>query len=64
MSSSPNQWYVQTDFGALLRRDQVREGPDGAWRMASDWPSLFEEAALKHHQPDTLQEPASPRESF
>ena len=82
MSSSPNQWYVQTDFGALLgpmpadalselartgallRRDQVREGTDGIWRLANDWPGLFEEAAQKHRPPDTLQEPASPRESF
>lgn len=82
MSSSPNQWYVQTDFGALLgpmpadalselartgallRRDQVREGPDGVWRLASDCPDLFEEAAQKHRPPDTLQEPASPRASF
>lgn len=82
MSSSPNQWYVQTDFGALLgpmpadalselartgallRRDIVREGTDGTWRLASDWPNLFEEAAQKPRQPDTLQEPASPRASF
>lgn len=82
MSSSPKQWYVQTDFGALLgpmpadalselartgallRRDQVREGTDGVWRSASDWPGLFEEAAQKHRPPDTLQEPASPNASF
>lgn len=82
MSSSPKQWYVQTDFGALLgpmpadalselartgallRRDQVREGTDGVWRLASDCPGLFEEAAQKHRPPDTLQEPASPRTSF
>ncbi len=82
MSSSPNQWYVQTDFGALLgpmpadalselartgallRRDQVREGTDGEWHMASDWPNLFEEAAQKHRQTDTLQEPASTRASY
>ena len=82
MSSSPNQWYVQTDFGALLgpmpadalselartgallRRDQVRDGSEGVWRVASDWPGLFEEAAQNHRQPDTLQEPASPHASF
>lgn len=82
MSSSSNQWSVQTDFGALLgpmpadalselartgallRRDQVREGSDGTWRLASDWPGLFDEAAQPHRQPDTLQEPAAPRESF
>ena len=82
MSSSPNQWYVQTDFGALLgpmpadalselartgallHRDQVREGSDGVWQLASDLPGLFDEAAQKHRQPDTLQEPAAPRASF
>lgn len=82
MSSSPKQWYVQTDFGALLgpmpadalselartgallRRDRVREGTDGEWRMASDWPGLFEEPAQPIRQPETLQEPASTRPSF
>jgi hypothetical protein len=82
MTSSPNQWYVQTDFGALLgpmpaealselartgallHRDQVREGPDGDWRLASELPDLLEEAAQKARQPDTLQESASPRASF
>ncbi len=82
MSSSPKQWYVQTDFGALLgpmpsdalselartgallRRDRVREGADGDWRLASDYPELFDETAQQTPPPDTLQEPASPRESY
>lgn len=29
--------------GALLVRDQVREGTDGKWRLASEVPGLFDE---------------------
>ena len=29
--------------GALLVRDQVREGTNGEWRLASDVPGLFDE---------------------
>lgn len=82
MFSSPNPWYVQTDFGAmlgpmpsdalselartgaLLPRDQVREGIDGDWRLASDWPGLFDQPEQPLPYPETLQEPASPHESF
>jgi len=82
MFSSPNPWYVQTDFGAmlgpmpadalselartgaLLPRDQVREGIDGDWRLASDWPGLFDQSEQPLPHPETLQEPAPPHESF
>lgn len=61
MTSSPNHWFVQTDFGALLGpmpdealaelartgallvRDQVREGTAGEWCLASNVPGLFDE---------------------
>ncbi len=66
MSSSSHQWFVQTDFGALLgpmpadvlaemartgallRKDQVREGTDGEWRSANDLPGLFEGVTPPH----------------
>jgi hypothetical protein len=81
MNPSSNQWYVQTDFGALLgpmpvdalcemartgallRRDQVRDGADGTWRLASDWPNLFDQPAPTPATTTPWQEPASPRDS-
>src|SRR5690554_5511968 len=81
MSSSPNQWFVQTDFGALLGpmetavltemartgallpKDQVREGPEGAWRSAQELAGLFDGTAKPLFEPDTFQSPPT-RDSF
>ncbi len=40
--------------GALLGRDQVREGSDGTWNSASDLPGLFEEADLSSFDPPVV----------
>ena len=40
--------------GALLGRDQVREGDEGTWNSASDWPGLFAEADLSSFDPPVV----------